>query len=124
MKVNLPSTESERKKSLPIPLRSFDLGVFSGSSWTVSSRDLEFVVHFEQLTNFIERLVEGVCRQVDLDNGRLLLIGWRHVAQRLVIAVVVAVADVQATRISLRAEALPKNLSSAVLKNVRKSESS
>ncbi len=40
----IPSIGSERKAHFPIRHRSFDPGVCSRSGWTVSSRDVEFVV--------------------------------------------------------------------------------
>jgi hypothetical protein len=56
----LPSIGSERKAHFPIRHRSFDPGVCSRSGWTVSSRDVELVVQFEQRLNFFERLVGSV----------------------------------------------------------------
>ncbi len=56
----LPSIGSERKAHFPIRHRSFDPGVCSRSGWTVSSRDVELVVQFEQRLNFFERLVGRV----------------------------------------------------------------
>ena len=56
----LPSIGSGRKTHFPVRLRSFDPGVCSRSGWTVSSRDVELVVQFEQRLNFFERLVMNV----------------------------------------------------------------
>jgi hypothetical protein len=50
----------ERKAYFPRRPRFFDPGVCSRSGWTVSSRDVELVVQFEQRLNFFERLVVSV----------------------------------------------------------------
>ena len=55
-----PSIGSERKAYFPVRVRSFDPGVCSRFGWTVSSRDVELVVQFEQRLNFFERLVASV----------------------------------------------------------------
>jgi hypothetical protein len=56
----LPSVGFGRKTQIPVRLGSFDPGVCSGSGWTVSSRDVDLVVHSEQRLNFFEWLVDGV----------------------------------------------------------------
>ena len=56
----LPSIGSGRKAHFPVRHRFFDPGVCSRSGWTVSSRDVELVVQFEQRLNFFERLVGRV----------------------------------------------------------------
>ncbi len=56
----LPSIGSECKTQFPLRHGSFDPGVCSRSGWTVSSRDVELVVQFEQRLNCFERLVDSV----------------------------------------------------------------
>ena len=56
----IPSIGLERKAYFPFRLRFFDPGVCSRSGWTVSSRDVELVVQFEQRLNSDERFVESV----------------------------------------------------------------
>ena len=56
----LPSIGLERKAYFPFRPRFFDPGVCSRFGWTVSSRDVELVVQFEQRLNFFERLVGRV----------------------------------------------------------------
>ena len=50
----------ERKAYFPFRPRFFDPGVCSRFGWTVSSRDVELVVQFEQRLNCFERLVVSV----------------------------------------------------------------
>ena len=59
-RLEIPSIGLERKAYFPFRPRFFDPGVCSRSGWTVSSRDVELVVQFEQRLNFFERLVESV----------------------------------------------------------------
>jgi len=56
----LTSIGLERKTNFPVRLRFFDPGICSRFGWTVSSRDVELVVQFEQRPNSFERLVESV----------------------------------------------------------------
>jgi hypothetical protein len=56
----MTSIGSERKANFSVRLRFFDPGVCSRFGWTVSSRDVELVVQFEQRLNFFERLVDRV----------------------------------------------------------------
>ena len=53
----IPSIGLERKAYFPFRLRFFDPGVCSRSGWTVSSRDIAFVVRSEHRSNSFERLV-------------------------------------------------------------------
>ena len=55
-----PSIGLERKAYFPFRPRFFDPGVCSRSGWTVSSRDVELVVQFEQRLNCFERLIASV----------------------------------------------------------------
>ena len=58
--LKLPSIGLERKANFSVRPRFFDPGVCSRSGWTVSSRDVELVVQFEQRLNFFERLAPSV----------------------------------------------------------------
>jgi hypothetical protein len=62
-----PSIGLERKAQFPIRPRFFDPGVCSRSGWTVSSRDVELAIQFEQRLNCFERLVDRIqfdCRSI------------------------------------------------------------
>ena len=59
-RLKIPSIGSERKANFSLRPRFFDPGVCSRSGWTVSSRDVELVVQFEQRLNCFERLVGRV----------------------------------------------------------------
>jgi hypothetical protein len=54
--LKLPSIGSERKAYFPNRPRFFDPGVCSRSGWTVSSRDIVFMVRSEHRPNSFERL--------------------------------------------------------------------
>jgi len=58
--LEMTSIGSERKAYFPVRLRFFDPGVCSRFGWTVSSRDVELVVQFEQRLNCFERFVESI----------------------------------------------------------------
>ena len=58
--LELPSIGLERKTYFPLCLRFFDPGVCSRFGWTVSTRDVELVVQFEQRLNCFERLIASV----------------------------------------------------------------
>ena len=58
--LELPSIGLERKAYFPLRRRSSDPGVCSRSGWTVSSRDIELVVQFEQRLNSDERFAPSV----------------------------------------------------------------
>jgi len=53
--LEIPCIGSECKTNCPIRHRFFDLGVCSRSGWTVSSRDIVFMVRSEHQPNSLER---------------------------------------------------------------------
>jgi hypothetical protein len=68
----------ERKAYFPFRPRFFDPGVCSRSGWTVSSRDFEFVVQFEQRLNCFERLIASVRLQDKSIASRLFCVCVLH----------------------------------------------
>ena len=77
-----PSIGSGRKAHFPVRPRFFDPGVCSRSGWTVSSRDVEFVVQFEQRLNSDERFAEGVGFESKSVASRLFGVCVLHVRPR------------------------------------------
>ena len=73
-----PSIGSERKANFSVRLRFFDPGVCSRFGWTVSSRDVEFVVQFEQRLNCFERLIASVRLQGKSIASRLFCVCVLH----------------------------------------------
>ena len=78
-RLEVPSIGLERKANFPVRLRFFDPGVCSRSGWTVSSRDVELVVQFEQRLNFFERLVGRVRFESKSITSRMLGVCVLHI---------------------------------------------
>jgi hypothetical protein len=76
--LKIPSIGLERKAYFPFRPRFFDPGVCSRSGWTVSSRDVELVVQFEQRLNCFERLIVSVRLQGKSIASRLFCVSVLH----------------------------------------------
>jgi hypothetical protein len=68
----------ERKTNFPVRLRFFDPGVCARFGWTVSSRDVELVVQFEQRLSCFERLIASVRLQGKSIASRLFCVCVLH----------------------------------------------
>ena len=76
--LEIPSIGLERKTNFRVRLRFFDPGVCSRSGWTVSSRDVELVVQFDQRLSCFERLIASLRLQGKSIASRLFCVCVLH----------------------------------------------